>query len=204
MRLYYAPGVCSRAVHIALREAELDHALERVDLQAKTTASGQDYRRINPLGYVPALELDSGEVLLEAPAVLQYVADLRPETGLAPAAGTLERVRLQAQLNFTAAELHKSFGPFFAPVKPEGALREQALARLRSRFDALEALLADGRPHVLGATFTVADAYTYVVASWAPSIDLDLASWPHVQAYVARIAARPKVQEVLAREARAV
>jgi glutathione S-transferase len=203
MKLYYAPGVCSRAVHIALREAEIDHALERVDLQAKTTATGQDYRLINPLGYVPALELDSGEVLLEAPAILQYVADLRPETGLAPAAGTLERVRLQAQLNFTAAELHKSFGPFFAPVKPEGALREQALARLRSRFDALEALLADGRPHLLGAAFTVADAYTYVVASWAPSIDLDLAGWPHVQAYVARIAARPSVQEVLAREARA-
>jgi len=203
MKLYYAPGVCSRAVHIALRESGLDHELERVDLQTKTTETGADYRRVNPLGYVPALELDGGEVLLEAPAVLQYVADLRPETGLAPAAGTLERVRLQAQLNFTAAELQKSFGPFFAPVKPEGALREQALARLRSRFDTLEALLADGRPHVLGAAFTVADAYTFVVASWAPSIDLDLAAWPHVQAYVARIAARPKVQEVLAREARA-
>ena len=200
MKLYYSPGVCSQSVHIALNEAGIDHMIEKVDLGTGTTESGDDYARINPLGYVPALELDDGEVLLEAPAILQYVADLRPETGLAPANGTRERVRLQEALNYTASELHKSFGPFFAPVKPEGALREQALAKLARRFDALEARLADGRAHVMGERFTVADAYAFVVASWAGMIGFDLSGHPRVQAYVARVAARPSVQETLKRE----
>jgi len=200
MKLYYSPGVCSQSVHIALNEAGLDHSIEKVDLATKKTENGKDYGEINPLGYVPALELNDGEVLLEAPAILQYVADLKPEAGLAPANGTLERVRLQEQLNYTASELHKSFGPFFAPVKPEGALRDQALTKLGKRFDALEARLSDGRPYVLGETFTVADAYTFVVASWAKLIDFDLSDRPYVQAYVARVARRPKVHEVLERE----
>lgn len=200
MKLYYSPGVCSQSVHIALSEAEIDHVIERVDLANKTTESGADYNSVNPLGYVPALELDDGDVLLEAPAILQYVADLKPGTGLAPANGTLDRVRLQAELNYTASELHKSFGPFFAPVKPEGALKEQALTKLRKRFDALESRLSDGRAYVLGDTFTVADAYTFVVASWAGLIDFDLSEHTHVQAYVDRVAARPKVREALKRE----
>lgn len=200
MKLYYSPGVCSQSVHIALNEAGIDHEIEKVDLANKTTESGADYTRINPLGYVPALELDDGDVLLEAPAILQYLADLKPETGLAPANGTRERVRLQAELNYTASELHKSFGPFFAPVKPEGALKDQALSKLGKRFDALEARLADGRAYVMGDSFTVADAYTFVVASWAGMIDFDLSDRPKVQAYVARVAKRPKVREVLQRE----
>lgn len=200
MKLYYSPGVCSQSVHITLNEAGIEHMIEKVDLANKTTETGADYSRVNPLGYVPALELDDGEVLLEAPAILQYVADLKPESGLAPANGTRERVRLQAELNYTASELHKSFGPFFAPVKPEGALKEQALAKLAKRFDALEAKLADGRAYVMGDKFTVADTYTFVVASWARLIGFDLAGYPKVQAYVERVRARPKVQETLRRE----
>lgn len=200
MKLYYSPGVCSQSVHIALNEAGIEHLIERVDLANKATESGADYSRVNPLGYVPALELDDGEVLLEAPAILQYVADLRPESGLAPANGTRERVRLQSELNYTASELHKSFGPFFAPAKPEGALKEQALAKLAKRFDALDAKLSDGRDYLMGDNFTVADTYTFVVASWAGLIGFDLSGHPHVRAYVERVRARPKVQETLRRE----
>lgn len=200
MKLYYSPGVCSQSVHIALNEAGIEHLIEKVDLANRTTESGADYGRVNPLGYVPALELDDGEVLLEAPAILQYVADLKPETGLAPANGTRERVRLQAELNYTASELHKSFGPFFAPVKPEGALKEQALVKLAKRFDALEAKLSDDRDYIMGRNFTVADTYTFVVASWAGLIGFDLSGYPHVRAYIERVRARPKVQETLRRE----
>ncbi|WP_299047127.1 glutathione transferase GstA [uncultured Tateyamaria sp.] len=200
MKLYYSPGVCSQSVHIALNEAGIEHLIEKVDLANKITESGTDYSRVNPLGYVPALELDDGEVLLEAPAILQYVADLKPETSLAPANGTRERVRLQAELNYTASELHKSFGPFFALVKPEGALKEQALAKLAKRFDALEAKLSDGRDYIMGRDFTVADTYTFVVASWAGLIGFDLSGYPHVRAYIERVRARPKVLETLKRE----
>lgn len=200
MKLYYMPGVCSQAVHIALSEMGVDFDLEKVDGATKTTESGVDYTSVNPLGYVPALALDDGAILLEAPAILQYLADSKPDAGLAPAAGTMGRVRLQQHLNFIASELHKSFGPFFAPIKPEGAAREQALAKLHTRLDAVEALFADGRRYIMGEGFTVADAYLFVVASWASVIDLDLESWPHVRDYVARIAERPQVHQVLKRE----
>lgn len=201
MKLYYMPGVCSQAVHIALNEVGADFELERVDGASKKTASGGNFLDVNPLGYVPALELDDGTLLLEAPAILQYLADLHPDSGLAPAAGTLERVRLQADLNFVASELHKSFGPFFAPVEPEGALKDQALDKLKKRFDALDARLADGRAFLTGDAFTVADAYAFVVVSWAAIIELDLSPWPHVVAYADRVRQRPNVQATLSREA---
>jgi len=200
MKLYYSPGVCSQAVHIALNEAGVPYSLEKVDLATKSTESGIDFTQINPLGYVPALEFDDGDVLLEAPAILQYVADQKPESGLAPAYGTLDRVRLQEQLNYTASELHKSFGPFFAPVKPEGALKDQALAKLTKRFETLEARLSDGRDFVMGSRFSVADAYTFVVANWAGLISFDLTPFPNVRSYIDRVAGRPKVREVLQRE----
>lgn len=200
MKLYYMPGVCSQAVHIALSEIGADFTLEKVDGATKRTETGADYSAVNPLGYVPALALEDGAILLEAPAILQYLADRKPDSGLAPAAGTLDRVRLQQHLNFVASELHKSFGPFFAPIKPEGAVRDQAITKLCKRFDAVEALFADGRRYIMGEGFTVADAYLFVVASWASLIDLDLARWPHVQDYVARVAARPHVHAVLERE----
>lgn len=200
MKLYYAPGVCSLAVHIALREAGIPHTLEKVDLATKQTASGDDFNRVNPLGYVPALELNTGEVLLEAPAILQYLADQKPDAGLAPAAGTIERARLQQHLNFTASELHKAFGPFFAAVKPEGAQREQALSKLHSRLDRLDAILRDGRNFLMGSDFSIADTYAFVVASWSGPVGLDLGQWPHIAAYVDRVRQRPHVQEAMRRE----
>lgn len=200
MKLYYMPGVCSQAVHIALSEMGVDFDLEKVDGATKTTESGADYRSVNPLGYVPALALDDGAILLEAPAILQYLADSKPDAGLAPAAGSMDRVRLQQHLNFIASELHKSFGPFFAPIKPEGAVREQALAKLCTRLDAVEAMFADGRRYIMGEGFTVADAYLFVVASWTSLIGLDLERWPQVRDYVARVAERPPVHQVLKRE----
>lgn len=200
MKLYYTPGVCSQAVHIALTEAGIKHTLEMVDLATKVTESGEDFDQVNPLGYVPALELDDGKVFLEAPAILQYVADLKPETKLAPANGTIARVRLQEQLNYIASELHASFSPFFAPVKPEGALRDQALTKLAKRFDSIEARLSDGRPYLMGDDFTVVDTYAFVVASWSKIIDFDLSAQPRVREYLTRVSRRPAVQTVLTAE----
>lgn len=144
--------------------------------------------------------LDDGAVLFEAPAVLQYLADRRPEAGLAPPAGTLARARLQQYLNFTSAELHKAFGPLFAPEPPEGAEREAVVARIARRLDFLEATLADGRPHLLGEAFSVADAYAFVIAGWAGPKGIDLAPWPHLRDYLARIAERPGVARAMRRE----
>jgi glutathione S-transferase len=200
MKLYFAPGVCSLAVHIALREASIPHTLEQVDLASKQTASGGDFTCINPLGYVPALELENGDVLLEAPAILQYLADQKPESRLAPAAGTIERAQLQQHLNFTASELHKAFGPFFAAVKPEGIQRDQALTKLHTRMDRLDTILGDGRTFLMGTIFTVADTYAFVVASWTELVGLDLARWPNISAYVERVRQRPHVQEAMRRE----
>ncbi|MEQ9812968.1 MAG: glutathione transferase GstA [Azospirillaceae bacterium] len=200
MKLYYSPGTCSLAVHIALREIDAEFDLEKVDLAAKRTEAGDDFNAINPNGYVPTLRLDDGEILFEAPAVLQYIADSRPERALAPAAGSLDRVRLQQYLNYTASELHKSFSPFFAATKPEGVWREAALAKLHRRFDYLDRLLADGREYLMGDTFTVADAYTFVVASWADPVGIGLENWPHVKAYVERVSRRPQVRAAMQRE----
>jgi glutathione S-transferase len=200
VKLYYMPGVCSLAVHIALNEIGASFSLDQVDGETKKTDGGVDFLTLNPSGYVPALETDDGEVLLEAPAILQYVADLKPESGLAPAIGTIERVRQQGLLNFVSSELHKSFGPFFAAVQPEGALREQALAKLHSRLDRVEDMLADGRSFLTGETFTVADSYAAVVAGWTDFIGVDRARWPRIDAFVARVNARPAVAAAKQRE----
>lgn len=200
MKLYYSPGACSLAVHIALREVGADFSLDKVDLRAKRTESGEDFTRVNPNGYVPVVELDDGRILFEAPALLQYLADLAPETGLAPEPGSFARVKLQQFLNFTAAELHKSFSPLFSATPPEGAARDAVIARIASRLDFIEASLADGRPYLLGETFTVADAYTFVVAGWAVPTGIGLDRWPHVAAYVERIGRRPAVIAARQRE----
>ncbi len=195
MKLYYSPGACSQAVHLALVEADIPHTLVKVDLTSKRTEAGEDYLDINPMGYVPALELEDGQVLTEAPAILQFVADLNPKANLAPENGTLGRVRLQEQLNYLSSELHKAFGPFFAADKPEGEAREQALTKLSNRLDALERHLS-GKQFILGDEFTVADAYAFVVASWSHVINFDLGSHPTIQDYVDRIANRPAVKAV--------
>ena len=198
MKLYYAPGACSLSPHIALREAGLGFTLEKVDLKAKKLAGGGDFLAVNPKGYVPALQLDSGEVLTEGPAIVQYIADQRPQSGLAPAAGTIERYRLAEWLNFITSELHKSFSPLFnAEAAP--AWKDAARANIAKRLDVIERHL-DNRPYLLGERFTVADGYLFTVLNWSGWTKFDLSKWPRVQAYLARIAERPKVREALAAE----
>ena len=200
MKLYYIPGSCSLAVHIALNEIGARFDLEKVDSKNGVTETGVDYAGINPDGYVPALSVDGGDIFTEAPAILQYLADLAPERLLAPAAGSIDRVRLQQQLNFTASELHKSFSPFFADTPPEGANKEAALAKLFKKFAHLERLLADGRDFIMGKDFTVADAYNFVVASWAVPTGIGLDRWPNVAAFVERVSQRPAVVKAMRAE----
>lgn len=199
MKLYYTPGACSLSPHIVLRELGLDFQLEKVDLAAKTTASGADFRTINPKGYVPALGLPEGEVLTEGAAIVQFLADRHPQAGLAPAAGTIERARLQAHLNFLSSELHKAFGPLFNPALPM-ADREAAKANIARRYDLVEQGLVDERSYLLGEAFSVADAYLFTISSWAASTGVDLSPWPRVQALVARVASRPAVRAALEAE----
>ncbi len=198
MKLYFAPGACSLSSHIALREAGLPFDLEQVDLAAKKTKSGADYKAINPKGYVPALQLDDGEVLTEAAVVAQYVADRKPEAKLAPPAGTIERTRMQEAMNFVATEIHKGFSPLWKPTTPD-AYKQIVKDTLATRFDMLEAKLAK-QPYLTGGAFTVADAYLFTVLNWSNFLKLDMSKWPSVQAYMGRVAARPKVQEAMKAE----
>jgi len=199
MKLYYAPGACSLSPHIVLRETASAFDLERVDTATKRTDSGEDYTRVNPMGYVPALKLDGGDVLTEGAAIVQYLADTRTEYGLAPAPGTVDRAHLQTHLNFVGSELHKAFGPFFDGQADE-ARKTAARTGVARRFDHVEALLADGRDYLMGAAFSVADAYLFTVASWAVPTGIGLDGWPRLAAYVARVRARPAVQAALAAE----
>ena len=195
MKLYYAPGACSLSPHIALLESGLPFLLEQVDLKDKKTKSGGDYLSINPKGQVPVLELENGERLTEGPAVVQYIADKVPQSGLAPAAGSIGRYRLQEWLNHITSELHKSFGPIFRPTTPE-EYKTISKENIGKRFDALDKHLVD-KKYLMGDTFTVADAYLYTVVRWS---GIDIARWPKLKAYVARVEARPKVQEALKAE----
>ncbi len=199
MKLYYSPGACSLSPHIVLREADFNFEIERVDNATKRTEGGSDFREINPKGYVPVLRLDSGELLTEGAAIVQYLADQHPQAGLAPKAGTLERARLQEHLNFTASELHKAFSPLFTSGTSD-ADKKTATANVERRFDHIERLLADGRSHLLGNTFSVADAYLFVVASWAKPTGIGLDKWPKLAAFVERVAARPKVRDAMKAE----
>jgi glutathione S-transferase len=198
LKLYYSPGACSLSPHIVLCEAGLNFDVEQVDLGKKTTAGGTDFLTINPKGYVPALLLDNGEILTEGPPIVQYLADLVPAKGLAPAAGTIARLRLQEWLNFISTELHKSFSPLFAPHTPE-ATKLTVHGLLARRFAYLASQL-EGKQFLLGDTFTVADAYLFVVLSWAPYVGVDLSPWPILAAYSGRIATRPAVQAALRAE----
>ncbi len=198
MKLYYSPGACSLAPHIVLCELDLDFDLVRVDLATKRTASGEDFRKINPLGYVPALELNDSTVLLEGPAIVQYLADLVPEANLAPRPGDFQRYLLQQWLNFIASELHKGFSPLFWPDLPEEA-KTIFRRRLNERLTFAANHLAT-QNYLLGQTFSVADAYLFVVLSWRNYIGLDLAPWPGLLTYSDRIAQRPAVQQALKEE----
>lgn len=198
MQLYYSPGACSLSPHIALREAGLAFDLEQVDLRAKKTKGGADYTQVNPKGYVPALRLDDGQILTEGPVIVQYIADQRPGSGLAPAAGTMERYRLQEWLAFISTELHKTFSPLFKPDTPEESKRI-AKDNIAYRFDYLDRNLA-GKQYLTGDRFTVADAYAFTILNWARPMQIDLSRWPSLTAYMERVAARPKVQEALKAE----
>ncbi len=197
MKLYYSPGACSLSPHIVLREAGLDFEMERVDLKSKKTEHGNDYLEINPKGYVPALRLDDGELLTEGPAIVQYLADRVPDRKLAPAAGTMERVRLQEWLNFISTELHKSHSPLFNPAAPEEW--KTWMRDLIGRRLALVAKQLEGRDYLLG-DFSVADAYLFTVLSWGRFVNVDTSAWPVIGAYQARMAARPAVQAALKAE----
>jgi glutathione S-transferase len=198
MKLYFSPGACSLSSHIALREAGVPFDLEQVDLAAKKTKSGADFKAINPKGYVPTLQLDDGEVLTEAAVIAQYIADRKPEAKLAPPHGTIERTRLQESMNFIATEVHKGFSPLWKPTTPD-AYKQIARETLATRFDMIEAKLAK-HPYFTGEAFTVADAYLFTILNWANFQKIDMGKWPNIQSYMARVAGRPKVQEALKAE----
>ncbi len=198
MKLYFSPGACSLSPHICLREAGLQFDLEQVDLAAKKTKSGADYWKINPKGYVPALEIRPGEVITEGPAIVQYIADQKPEVGLVPKAGTAERYQAQERLNFISSEIHKTLGWMFNPQLPE-AFRAIAIDRLGKRFDALSADL-DGKPYLAGDKFGAPDAYLFTILRWTPKLKVSLDKWSNLTAFMDRVAKRPKVQEALKAE----
>ena len=198
MKLYFTPGACSLAPHIVLREAGFTFDLDKVDIATKQTARGEDYTKINPKGYVPAIRLDDGQILTEVAVILQYLADQKPESGLAPRPGTMERYRLMEWLNFLASEIHKQFGPLFNPkVAPDW--KTELMNLLSRRFDYLEESLK-GKKYLMGDTFTVADAYLFTVSNWAKFVGLDLSPYGNVAAFMARVAERPKVQQALKAE----
>jgi glutathione S-transferase len=198
MKLYYASGACSLSPHIVALEAGIELRLQKVDTKTKTIASEGDYFAINPKGYVPALELDDGEILTEGPVIVQYLADLKPEKRLAPAAGTLARYRLQETLGFINSELHKTYSPLFRAETP-AETRTERHAYLRKRYAIIEKQL-QGRPYLFGDSFTVADAYLFTITNWAGTVKFDLSSFPNVLAFQARVAARPLVQAAMKAE----
>ena len=199
MKLYYSPGFCSLSPHIVLREAGMDFELERVDLARRKTETDVDFTQINPKGYVPALRLDDGQILTEGSAIIQYIADLRPDAGLAPKPGTLERVRLQEHLNFIASEYHKAFAPLFSSDTSE-ATKAAAITNIGHRLDYFEQIFADGRTYLLGDTFSVADAYLFVISNWTKPTGISLDKWPNVSRFVTRVASREKVKEAMRAE----
>ena len=198
MKLYFSPGACSLYPHIVEREAGLPITLVRVDTKGKKTITGDDYLSINGKGYVPLLELDDGTRLTEGPAIVQYLADRAPQKKLVPANGTIERYKLQEWLNFITSELHKQFSPLFDPSMPEDA-KAKFRDKIAARFDWVVGQLGD-KPYLTGEDFTVADAYLFTVANWTKYTGIDLARWPLLQAYMARVAARHDVQAALKEE----
>ncbi|MEY8120591.1 glutathione transferase GstA [Falsihalocynthiibacter sp. BN13B15] len=199
MKLFYKPGACSLASHIALCETGATFEIEKVDTDLGRTETGNDYGAINPNGYVPALQLEDGEVLTEGAAVLQYIASCFPEAGLASQTTTLERARLQETLNWVAAELHKAFSPLFNTQSSDAA-KEAARVAVAAKFDRLETQLSDGREWIVGSRFSVADAYLFTVANWANFTGINLSGWPSLAEYITRITVRPSVLKAMKSE----
>lgn len=197
MKLYYAPGACSLAPHIALRETGLPFDLVKVGLPDKRTEDGEDYKAINPKGAVPALGLDDGSVLTENAAILQYIAD-QGGADLMPPMMSMKRYRVLEWLNYIATELHKGFGPLWNAATPDD-VKEATRQALAQKFDYLEAQIGDG-PYLTGPDFTIADAYAFVILSWPRLHGIDLSRWPGLVAFAGRVAQRPAVQEALSAE----
>jgi len=198
MKLYYSPGACSLSPHIALLEAGLSYELVKVDLRAKKLENGDDYLKVNPKGQVPALALESGEVVTEGPVIVQMIADRAAAKGLAPGRDSTERYKLLEWLNFITTELHKNFSPLFQPVfndEVKGFFKD----RLMGKFKYVDSQLA-GRDYLLGKEFSVADGYLFTMLCWADRMQFDLSALPNLVAYKARIAARPKVRDALTKE----
>ena len=198
MKLYFSPGACALHPQIALREAGLDFQLVRVDLRAHKLSDGTDFFSINPKGYVPVLEFDDGSRLTEGAVIDQWVADQRPQSHLAPAAGTLGRVRVQEWLHFIGTEIHKTFSPLFG-TSLNDEQKEQHRKRIGGRFDIIEKELAS-KPYLTGDTFTVADGYLFNMLRWTAFTGIDLNHWPHLKAFHDRVEARPAVKAALEAE----
>ncbi|MDR3369845.1 glutathione transferase GstA [Rhodoferax sp.] len=198
MKLYYSPGACSLSAHIALKESGLDFEAIAAPTRTHKLADGTDYYTINPLGYVPLLVLDGARQLHECAVILQYVADQVPAKALAPSCGSFERYKLQEWLNFIATELHKGFSPLFTPGMPDEA-KALTKARLTGRLQWIDSELS-GKSFLMGNTFTVADAYLFVVQSWGKHVGVDISTLPNLNAFAARVGARPAVQAALSAE----
>jgi glutathione S-transferase len=198
MKLYYSPGACSLSPHIVLREAGAKFDLVKTDIRAKTTEGGGSFLEVNAKGYVPVLQLDNGERMTEGPAIVQYIADMSPQSNLAPKNGTLERYRLQEWLNFISTEIHKGFSPLFNPNLAADA-KETLKARLLQRLEWLDKALA-GKDFLMGKQFSVADAYAFTVLNWTKPNNIDLGKWPNLKAYHERVAKRPAVQAAMKAE----
>jgi glutathione S-transferase len=198
MKLYYLPGACSLAPHIVLRETGTAVTLAKVDRNTKQTDTGENFLEVNPKGYVPAIALDDGTVITEAQVVLQYLADQTPDSGVAPAAGTLDHYKLQEWLGFISTELHKNMGSFFNP-KQTPEWRETVAGLLGKRLDYVTTQL-EGKDFILGNAFTVADAYLFTVLNWSGKAKFDLGPWPVLVAYHKRLSERPSVQQAMKEE----
>ena len=199
MKLYYSPGACSLAPHIVAREAGLAIDLVKVDLASHKTETGEDYFTINPRGYVPAIRLDDGEVHTEVAALVQYLAEQAPQSNLLPAAGSKERFRMNQWLVFVSSELHKTFSPWLWHAETAESTKQAARDKLAVRFAELDRHLAD-RAYLTGDSFTVADAYAFTTVNWSNFLKIDLKPYPNLSAFMARVAARPKVREALKAE----
>ncbi|HEX5124278.1 MAG TPA: glutathione transferase GstA [Rhodanobacteraceae bacterium] len=199
MRLYYAQYACSLAPHVVAREAGIPIELVEVDISTHTLKNGADYFAINPRGYVPALELDDGTVLTEVAAIVQYLADLKPESNLVPKAGTFERVKLQAWLTFVGTELHKQFSPWLFHAETAESTVQAIKAKIASRFAELDRTLAV-QPYLMGEHFTIADAYAFAIVRWAPMMKMDLGAYPSLAAWLARVGSRATVRQAIATE----
>jgi glutathione S-transferase len=198
MKLYYSPGACSLSPHIALLEAGLPYDLVKVDLRTKKLENGDDFLKVNPKGQVPALALDSGELVTEGPVIAQMIADKVPSKNLAPARDSAERYKLLGWLNFITSEIHKNIGPLFSPLlsdEAKGVFKDRAMGK----FKYVDSQLA-GHEYLMGKQFTVADGYLFVMLRWAEAMKFDLSGLSNLMAYKDRVAARPKVQEALKKE----